>query len=93
MSRHVGRTWGHAIARLPQAEVDDLDARAIRAEPRYVHQYRCHAPRMRCPGKIEFEVRYNYVTGRAGRVTDRRMRRCRAHAEAFAKKHGVELPA
>jgi hypothetical protein len=44
-----------------------------------------------CPERPEYVTRYFYVTGRAGRVTDRLQYVCQAHAEAFAKKYGLEL--
>lgn len=50
----------------------------------------CTGPR--CDEKPVFVTRYFYVTGRAGRVTDRIQYRCQAHGEAFAKKHGLEVP-
>jgi hypothetical protein len=46
-----------------------------------------------CPEKPEYVTRYFYVTGRAGRVTDRIQYCCRKHGEAFAKKHGLTLAA
>jgi hypothetical protein len=45
-----------------------------------------------CEEKPVFATRYLYVTGRAGRVTDRVQYCCRAHGEAFAKKHGLQMP-
>jgi hypothetical protein len=46
-----------------------------------------------CEERPVFITRYLYVTGRAGRVTDRIQYCCKSHGEAFAKKHGLELPA
>ena len=45
-----------------------------------------------CGKPIMFVCVYDYVTGRAGRLTDSRKGRCREHAEAFAKKHGCAMP-
>lgn len=45
-----------------------------------------------CYERPELVTRYFYVTGRAGRVTDRIQYACRTHGEAFAKKHGLALP-
>jgi hypothetical protein len=36
---------------------------------------------------------YSYVTGRAGRTSWASKRICDDHAAAFAKKHGIDLPA
>jgi hypothetical protein len=47
----------------------------------------------KCDGRPEFIASYRYVTGKAGRVSSQRRYVCQAHAEAFAKKHGLELPA
>lgn len=42
-----------------------------------------------CNEKPVFSTRYLYVTGRAGRVTDRVQYWCQAHGEKFAGKHGL----
>lgn len=44
-----------------------------------------------CYERPVFVTRYMYVTGRRGRVTDRIQYCCKAHGEAFAKKHGLLL--
>jgi len=46
-----------------------------------------------CGKPVEFVVMYDYVTGRAGRVTDSQRGKCREHAEQFAKKHDCPMPA
>jgi len=45
-----------------------------------------------CDQRPEFVSSYRYVTGRAGRVSSQRRFMCTAHAQAFAQKHGLELP-
>lgn len=46
-----------------------------------------------CDERPEFIASYDYVTGRAGRVSSQRRFLCKAHGEAFAKRNGLELPA
>ena len=46
-----------------------------------------------CGKPADWVVIYDYVTGRAGRVTDSQRGKCREHAEQFAKKHGCKGPA
>lgn len=41
----------------------------------------------------EFRISFRYVTGRAGRVTDRSQAVCPACATKFATKYGVPMPA
>ncbi len=48
--------------------------------------HRCHARR-------EYACCYDYVTGRAGRVTTRTAPRCRRHAEIFCRNHGIDIEA
>ena len=35
---------------------------------------------------------YDYVTGRAGRVTDARRPKCEEHAQLFATRHNTPMP-
>lgn len=44
-----------------------------------------------CAQRAEFVAAYRYTTGRAGRQTTSQQPRCKEHAEAFAKKHGVKI--
>jgi hypothetical protein len=54
--------------------------------------YSCRTPR--CTEPSAFETTYQYVTGRAGRVSYARKHLCHAHAEKFRAKYGpAELPA
>lgn len=46
-----------------------------------------------CQERPVYVTRYLYVTGRAGRVTDRIQYCCLEHGRAFAKKHGLVLEA
>jgi hypothetical protein len=47
--------------------------------------------RLYLTGEVK-QTSYHYVTGQAGRVTNRRQSACQKHGEAFAKKHGLPLP-
>jgi len=40
-----------------------------------------------CNEPVEWIAKYDYVTGRAGRITTARKRRCEKHAAAFEKKY------
>jgi hypothetical protein len=42
-----------------------------------------------CPGKIEYKGTFLYVTGKGGRVTERKLYFCEQHAMEWAEKHGV----
>lgn len=73
--------------------LSDEDARyfAERAErwgPRF---YTCAT--RGCEEPTMFRVGYRYVTGRAGRVSDAERNACDRHAQAFAAKYGVVIPA
>ena len=45
-----------------------------------------------CTGEPIYETGYNYVTGRAGRVSRQQRYACANHGAQFAEKHGLELP-
>lgn len=85
-------SWGHAVRRLAAEEIARLDeterkAREAGSTWRYA---RCKiAPK--CQGKGTHEVTYNYVTGRAGRVSWARKLSCDDHAAMTAVKHGIEI--
>jgi|GEM_PF-6625045 len=51
---------------------------------------RCSAPR--CQEPPNYYGRYDYVTGRRGRITTASRYYCLAHAEAFARTHGLAWP-
>lgn len=44
-----------------------------------------------CEAQPQYASRYSYVTGRAGRITDRIQYWCPKCAEAWAKRHKVEF--
>jgi hypothetical protein len=45
----------------------------------------------RCENRAGFAARYDYVTGRAGRVSTAQRDLCLSHAAKFCKKHGIDL--
>jgi hypothetical protein len=52
-----------------------------------VHWYECSSPR--CHGRPAFYSTYDYITGRAGRVSYARKDLCVEHARKFATKNGL----
>lgn len=105
MSLRESSSYGHAIAPLgggiETGKLFHYVRREVRRVPHWhperkaagelVWNPNCSVPR--CPERPEFVTRYLYVTGRAGRVTDRIQYCCRKHGETFAKKHGLTLAA
>lgn len=79
-------SWGHTLRRLAEEEVWDrftIGGEAV-AERR-----ECASCRgVRAPAT--WLATYNYVTGRAGRVSWARRYLCDAHAEAFRRRYGAE---
>jgi hypothetical protein len=45
-----------------------------------------------CQEPPNYYARYDYVTGRRGRITTASRYYCQAHAEAFARRHGFPWP-
>lgn len=90
----MSNSWGHAVRRLAEAEVarakeqDEHSAEVFRREG-YRYSTVCRMPK--CQEWISHEITYNYVTGRAGRVSWAAKDVCTGHAEKFAAKNGVEI--
>ncbi len=80
----MARAWNH---RLFFMEPDARDC--VREEQPWAAG--CSAPK--CEELAEYYARWDYVTGRAGRVSFQERRYCRGHAEGFAGKHGLDLAA
>lgn len=78
--RSTSSSWGFAIRRMIDEELIAFGGIG----------YKCAG---KCPEKATFENSYNYITGRAGNTSRRRVPACRTHAEKFAAKHGLEMPA
>lgn len=76
----MGRSWGHAVRWLTAAEIDRYDRWGER----------CAVSR-KCEGAAVCLTAYDYVTGRAGRVSQSSRRACGDHAAAFAAKNGIEI--
>lgn len=70
------KTWGHALRRLPEEE------RASCARLGWTCSGKCSQP-------ATHEASYKYVTGRAGRISTRRLLKCDDHAAKFAAKYHV----
>jgi hypothetical protein len=90
----MSRSWGHAVRRLTADEIarakehDEHSAKVFRREG-YRYNTVCRMPK--CQEWISHEITYNYVTGRAGRVSWAAKDVCTGHAEKFAAKNGVEI--
>lgn len=69
-------TWGHFCAWV------DMDGAPA-------NMRRCSVPH--CQGSAEYITRYEYVTGRAGRVTDAIRYACDEHAVKFCDKHNIAI--
>jgi len=50
----------------------------------------CSSPK--CQNEAVYICKYDYITGRAGRVSTSRRFLCRTHAEKWVQKHGLVLP-
>lgn len=74
------RSWNHRARRLDPDDIDHYD--------RWGRL--CTAGR-RCPGQATHLITYDYVTGRAGRVSDSSRIACETHATRFATRHQVEI--
>ena len=84
MSAH-SKSWGHTLRLLTAEEYE----RTNRGD------YGCGMRRdgRRCGAPMTHAQRYSYVTGRAGRVSDSERAVCAEHADRFAKRWGLEVPA
>lgn len=95
-------SWGHTLTRLSD---EDLALASQQAERRAAwnrehgydddeqHYTSCTLGRVAHLDQAEYLFTYNYVTGRAGRVSFASKNICRMHAEKAAKKYGVDLDA
>jgi hypothetical protein len=79
----ASKSWGHKVEVL--ADDQAREWREGGKGPRWACA-KCKA------APAEFGVTFLYVTGKAGRVTDRWQAVCRACAEKFAAKHGAAMP-
>jgi hypothetical protein len=86
----MGDSWGHTLERLSAEQQADM----VATKPCGCG---CRRYRLCTMGRRDHEQpatylsTYNYVTGRAGRVSWARKALCDDHAAAFARKHGIDL--
>lgn len=88
---NLSSAFGHAIVPINNV---DRNVRQVRrgygtAPDELIWRPGCSSPY--CQDRPEYETRYNYVTRRDGRVTYRLQYWCKAHGEAFARKHDLTL--
>jgi len=74
-------SWGHRIRPLNHQEMSDQAARE--------GGWSCSVGKNH--GPVAYIAEYDYVTGRAGRVTTARRMLCEAHAIEFCRRHGMVL--
>lgn len=82
--------FGHYVRLATDEERAGLDRSAERFPDSAHRWYRCGT--RGCTEPVTHFVGYRYVTGRGGRISSNERRACTAHAEKFAKKHGLEMP-
>lgn len=93
----MSNSWGHAVSRLTAEDIacaermDRHSAEIFGAIGREREPYYTVCRMPKCRERITCEVRYSYVTGRAGRTSWAAKNVCTGHAEKFAAKHGVEI--
>lgn len=75
----MGRSWDHSIRMLAE------DERTFAGGPRPCTARGCAEPSLYAGG-------YLYVTGQRGRVSRAERTLCAVHADAFARRHGLDLP-
>ena len=77
----MSKSWGHQILSFTPEAITDYERKG----------WGCTVSGCEAPPR--YQCSYAYVTGRRGRVTRARRDYCVEHAQKFAKKHGLELPA
>jgi len=89
----MGESWGHTLERLSADRLAELERTAARLRLRGRQYKSCTVGRMDHLQPATYVATYNYVTGRAGRVSWASKRLCDDHAAKFAAKHGIDLAA
>lgn len=84
-TRKRSNSWGHRLEMLYPDELTDNSC-CSKGHPAYADVPARHHV------KPEFVFCYEYITGKAGRVTTRETYLCREHAEATANRYGLTLP-
>lgn len=75
----AGRSWNWRLAPMSDDERAHYQRQGEKAEPQYKHFYLCR--KKGCGALPSVYVRYDYVTGRAGRVSWQERPYCSAHGE------------
>ena len=88
--------WNHKLTPYTPEELRAWEEHERRCNERWPEGPRrgefwssCSAPL--CEGRPLYQATYDYVTGRAGRVSFARKEYCEKHAQGYAAKHGLEL--
>lgn len=93
----MSNSWGHTLEQLSVRHLFDLARSDARTEARgSEHAYfygTCTLGRVTHNEPATYASSYNYVTGRAGRVSWARKLICTDHAVQFAAKHGIDINA
>lgn len=95
--------WGHVIAVMGSVEAKPLRGGHSLSQPRresytrhrdgvLVEYWIPNCAGRNCDEPPRFLTNYSYVTGRAGRVTDRAQYWCDGCAERWCSKHNLALP-
>jgi hypothetical protein len=74
-----GRSWDHQVYKLAPDEVDRNDRFGVACATG------------KCAALPTHATAWNYITGRAGRVSNMRRGVCAGHAEAFARRHDLPI--
>lgn len=82
-----GRSWGHSIT--PLQRVHNFYGIPCRCSTTIGRG----SKRQHCQDPARYEVSYGYISGQRGRTTSNRRQACAAHAQTFANKHDLTLPA
>lgn len=75
----MSKSWNWRVAPMSEADLAHFRRQAETAEERYKHYYLCR--KKSCGALPEVFVRYDYVTGRQGRVSSQEKPYCRTHGE------------
>lgn len=97
----AAKSWGHAIRALTADELERARVRLENSKRTYAADIArgqlwpirwrwCGSPK--CQEPHAWIGWYSYVTGRAGRVSQRNVYLCDAHARRFCEQHGLTLP-
>jgi hypothetical protein len=84
-------SWGHTLERLSADRLAEQERVAARYAERDRRYKSCTFGRMDHLDPAIYVATYNYVTGRAGRVSWACKHVCADHAAKFATKHGIDL--